>query len=337
MMPGVTPGWGDSVKSFLAYLRAVRNASPLTTEAYGRDLAEFTTFSTNRGAASPGAVTHLTIRAFLGQLRATGLSPKTIARKLSAVRSYFRYLCREGLLEHSPAAVVRGPGRRGRRLPRFLHEDEMARLVSTPVASHPLGLRDRAILELFYATGARISELARLDLEHVEFEAGWVRLQGKGRRERIVPFGGPARAALDLYLDRSRPVLLDRNGPTEAGASDKSPPAPLFVNSRGCRLSVRGLRQIVDRHGRRAVGERRVPPHGIRHSFATHLLDRGADIRSVQEMLGHASLSTTQVYTHVSQERLRSVYRNAHPRALTAEERDARQGRIPEQREEGSP
>lgn len=327
---GDGPGWALSREGFLAYLAAVRNASPLTLEAYGRDLREFEAYARRRGVLSPREATHFTVRGFLGQLRASGLSQRSVSRKLSSVRSFFRHLCREGILEDSPAAPVRGPGRRGRRLPRFLHVDEMARVIEAPDLTDPLGRRDRAVLELFYATGARISELAALDIEHLDLESGWVSLRGKGRRERVVPFGAPARAAVEAYLESGRPALLEPAAGPRPGRmeSDQETGRPLFLNHRGARLSVRGLRMVVERHTRQAVGERRVSPHGIRHSFATHLLDRGADIRTVQEMLGHASLSTTQIYTHVSQERLRSVYRNAHPRALSPAERERRESSV---------
>jgi integrase/recombinase XerC len=245
-----------------------------------------------------------------------------VARKLAALRSFFKHLCREGVLEENPAAVVSSP-RLEKRLPRYLHVKEVEDLLRQPDSS-PLGLRDRAVLEMLYGTGARIAEIRALDMDDVDLEGGFVRLTGKRRKERLVPLGSYARSALVRYLSEVRPMLL--RAADRPGRSGSPGSRALFLNRRGGRLSVRGLRRLVDKYVRRLARERRVTPHALRHSFATHLLDNGADIRSVQEMLGHASLSTTQIYTHVSQTRIRAVYRNAHPRALTPEEAAARRG-----------
>jgi len=292
------------LEGFFGYLVAVRNVSPYTVQAYRADLGQFLDYLESHEPGRP--VGYLSVRRFLAYRRRAGDGSRTIARKLAAMRTFFRHLCREGVLEENPAALVSSP-KLERRLPAFLHLEEVRTLVEMPRATVS-GLRDRAVLELLYATGARLGELASLDLDDVDLEGEFVRLRGKGRKERAVPFGKPAKEALLRYLDLSRPRLL------KAGRGQEAPRA-LFLNRRGTRLGVRGLRRLVERYLERLALERRVTPHALRHSFATHLLDAGADIRAVQEMLGHASLSTTQIYTHVSQARIRAVYRNAHPRA----------------------
>jgi site-specific recombinase XerD len=344
------------VESFLAYLRAVRGASPNTLQAYATDLGQFFAFLERNGGDEP--VGYLTIRRFLAALRSGGeawagsiladgtgvgasgktISSSTVARKLATLRSFFRYLCREGIMEANPAAMVSSP-RQEKRLPRYLHLEEVTALLELPGGGSS-GLRDRAVLETLYATGARIGEIWRLDVDDVDFDGEFVRLFGKGRKERVVPFGSMAQAALRQYIDLARPELLRRAvrvrrrnvagrrglaGTPDAGtrragrSSGDQTETPrtraLFLNRSGTRLSVRGLRRLVDKYLNRLALERHITPHSLRHTFATHLLDAGADIRAVQEMLGHASLSTTQIYTHVSQARIRAVYRNAHPRA----------------------
>ncbi len=318
MAPAVARRAGElerHVDSFLAYLQAVRSVSPNTLQAYSTDLGQFFSFVESHGADQP--LSHHTIRRFLAAMRSRagaqgGPTPATLARKLAALRSFLRYLCREGILDDNPAALISSP-RQGKRLPRFLHLEEVQELLSLP-GGGPAGLRDRAVLEMLYATGARISEIWRLDMEDLDFEGEFVRLSGKGRKERIVPFGSFALDALRRYIDQARPEFLrgtDRRTRSRDGSESKA----LFLNRGGTRLSVRGLRRLVDKYLGHLALERHVTPHGLRHTFATHLLNEGADIRAVQEMLGHASLSTTQVYTHVSQARIRAVYRNAHPRA----------------------
>lgn len=352
------------VDSFLAYLRAVRVASPNTLQAYATDLGQFFSFLERNGGDEP--VSYLTIRRFLAAARSGGdawagsiladetgvgasgktLSSSTLARKLATLRSFFRYLCREDIMEVNPAAMVSSP-RQEKRLPRFLHLEEVTALLELPGGGSS-GLRDRAVLETLYATGARIGEIWRLDVDDVDFDGEFVRLLGKGRKERVVPFGSMAQAALRQYIDLARPELLrravrvrrrnvagpggltgtpdlagkpglagtrDRAGRSSGDQTEKSRTRALFLNRGGTRLSVRGLRRLVDKYLNRLALERHITPHSLRHAFATHLLDAGADIRAVQEMLGHASLSTTQIYTHVSQARIRAVYRNAHPRA----------------------
>jgi integrase/recombinase XerC len=314
------------VDSYLAYLRVVRGSSPNTLQAYSTDLGQFFTFIGQDGGNEPAD--YLTIRRFLAALRSGGVgsgeagppgrvvSAATLARKLATLRSFFRYLCREGILEANPAATVSSP-RQERRLPRYLHLEEVTALLELPVGGSA-GLRDQAVLETLYATGARIGEIWGLDLDDVDFDGEFIRLLGKGRKERVVPFGSPAHSALQRYIDLGRPELLRRASGRRASDVDRRGrelSKALFLNRDGTRLSVRGIRRLVDKYLDRLALERKVTPHSLRHTFATHLLDAGADIRAVQEMLGHASLSTTQIYTHVSQARIRAVYRNAHPRA----------------------
>jgi len=317
-------GW-HLLDGFLLYIRTVRGLAGNTVKAYSGDLGDFLAYLEGSGVVGPEAATHLTVRRYLGRLRAAGLSSRSVARKLAAIRSFFRYLCREGVLEDNPVAAIRGP-RLGRRLPRQLFDKEVERLLGpqgspqAAAAGSALEQRDAAVLELLYATGARVGEVADLDVDDVDFAAECVTLRGKGGRERVVPFGSCARLALKLYLQKGRRELLagaGRGAPSTArrGTAQRQR-RPLFVNRRGGRLSARGLRRVVSQwSSRRLPMERRISPHTLRHSFATHLLDKGAEIRLVQELLGHASLSTTQIYTHVSQERLRAVYHNAHPRA----------------------
>ncbi len=294
----------DLVRGFLEHLRFERNLSPETLRAYGRDLRDFTA---HLGARVPlTQVDHLVLRTYLAQLRRRGLSRRYIARKMSAIRSLFRYLAREGLVENNPTAMVSSP-KLEKRLPRVVTRDEMERLLTAPPPGTPLGMRDRAMLELLYASGLRISELVSLDLGALDMEMEILRVRGKGGRERVAIMGRPAVMALTRYLKGGRPALLAR-GRGSAGEA-------LFLNARGDRLSVRGARFVVARWIMRAGVDGRATPHTLRHTFATHLLDGGADLRAVCELLGHASLSSTQIYTHVSREKLARVYARSHPRA----------------------
>ena len=297
-------------KAVLAYLRHLRldeNCSPETLRAYRSDLGEFSAFLARElggGDPDPRKVDRLAIRAFLGELHRRQARRSTVARKLAALRSFFRYLKRRGRVATNPAAAVATP-RQEKRLPRQLSVEEMGRLLEMPDDSTPLGSRDRAILELLYATGVRVSELTALDFDDLDLSEGVIRVRGKGRKERMVPVGSLAVAALRRY-QRVRGELESRPG--RGGEA-------LFLNFRGTRLNVRSVRRILARALRASAIARKVSPHTLRHSFATHLLDAGADLRSIQELLGHASLSTTQKYTHVSTERLLKAYGKAHPRA----------------------
>jgi integrase/recombinase XerC len=289
------------VAAFLRYLDRERNASAHTIRAYAADLAQFqehVAAETGR-PASLQDVDHLMIRAFLSRLHQGGLKKVSAARKLAALRTFFRYLCREGILERNPARALLSP-RTERRIPAHLEEDEIATLIEVP-GETDAALRARAILEVLYATGIRCAELVGLDQGDVDLHARTVRVLGKGNKERIVPFGQPALAALQRYL------------PARLRASPRS--AAVFVNARGGRLTDRWVRRIVTDRVKQVALARRLSPHSLRHSFATHLLERGADLRSIQELLGHASLSTTQRYTHVNAKHILGIYKKTHPRA----------------------
>jgi integrase/recombinase XerC len=292
------------IARYLDYLHYQRDASPATIRAYGSDLSHFEEFlRTSKLPCRADQVDLLAIRAWLTHLHREGLERSSISRKVSALRSFFRYLVREGRLGENPAERV-GTPRLQRRLPRHLNVEEAKLLVEAPDPGTPLGARDRAILELLYATGLRVAELTGLNLEDVDLREQILLALGKGRVERMVPFGRQARAALRAYLK-----LRDQLGHA------RGDPDALFLNHRGGRLGSRSVRRLLDGYIERVAVHHRISPHGLRHSFATHLLDAGADLRSIQELLGHASLSTTQRYTHVTTERLREVYKKSHPRS----------------------
>ncbi|HEX7785320.1 MAG TPA: tyrosine recombinase XerC [Methylomirabilota bacterium] len=285
------------VGSFLEYLGVERGASPHTLRSYATDLAEFTGFLAAERIEGLAAADARAVRAFLAELHRRRLSKATIARKLAAIRSCFRFLARRGVLEVNPARQVRSP-RLGRRLPSVLPKDEATQLLDAAPEPTVAGARDRALLELLYASGLRVAEGCGLDVDDVDLARRTVRVLGKGDKERVVPVGDTALEALDAYLE-----LRGR----ERG--------PLFLNARGGRLTPRSAHRIVGRRARRAGIGQRVTPHTLRHSFATHMLGEGADLRLIQELLGHRRLSTTQRYTHVSPEHLMRVYDAAHPRA----------------------
>jgi integrase/recombinase XerC len=294
-----------AIERFLDYLRYQRNASKSTLRAYGSDLTQLAEFL--RGAKLPTQVQKvdaLAIRAWLTHLHREGQERSSMSRKVSSLRSFFRYLVRENKLKESPAEKVTLPKVR-RKLPRHLNVEEAALLVEAPDLSSTLGTRDRAMLEILYATGLRVAELTGLDLEDLDLREGVLRALGKGSVERMVPFGKKARKAVQAYLEIRH----------ELCGCDHDEPDALLLNYRGGRLSARSVRRILDRYIQQVAVRNQISPHGLRHSFATHLLDAGADLRSIQELLGHASLSTTQRYTHVSSERLREVYRKSHPRS----------------------
>jgi integrase/recombinase XerC len=290
-----------AVAAFLRHLERERNLSPHTLRAYASDLAQFEDHLRSElgREANPKDVDHLLIRSFLARLHVGGVKKTSSARKLASLRTFFRFLVREGVLVKNPARPLLSP-RVERRIPSPLAEGEMAAFLEVPGESDR-ARRDRALLELLYATGIRCAELVGLDLQDLDFEQKLVRVLGKGRKERLVPFGEKAREALQAHL-RSR----------EAGG--RGSPA-LFRNHRGGRLSDRSVRAIVRTRVQELALEKRVSPHTLRHSFATHLLERGADLRAIQELLGHASLSTTQRYTHVDMRHLLEVYKRSHPRA----------------------
>ncbi len=290
-----------AVRAFLLHLERERRASPHTLRAYGADLGQFLAFLEDElGQVPPPAqVDHLLVRAFLADLHRRGLKKVSAARKLAGLRTFFRYLCREGVLERNPARLIVAP-RLERRHPVHLEEDEVEELLRVP-GDDLAAVRTRALLELLYGTGVRVAELVGLDLGAVDLEQQSLRVLGKGSKERIVPFGRPARQALESYL-----ALRD-------GLHPRVP--AVFLNRRGGRLSDRSVRTLLGRQLLRLAEARHASPHTLRHSFATHLLRRGADLRAIQELLGHSSLSTTQRYTHVDTRQLLAVYRKAHPRA----------------------
>ncbi|MHB8170488.1 MAG: tyrosine recombinase XerC [Thermincolia bacterium] len=297
--------------NFQVYLQVEKNASPRTLESYQRDLFQLVDFLAGELAVEdkqvePRMINHLLVRRYLAVMQEKGLARTSIARKLASFRSFFKYLCREGILEESPLRSVSTP-KLEKKLPRFLYQDDMQALLNAPDLTTPLGLRDRAILEAFYAAGIRISELVNLDLGQVDLGVGYLRVLGKGHKERVVPIGSYAIDALRQYLDKGRPLL--------AGQGTQGLNAPLFINRDGNRLTPRGIRYLVDKYVDKASIRQHISPHTLRHTFATHLLDAGADLRSVQELLGHVKMSTTQIYTHVTKERLKNVYQNTHPRA----------------------
>jgi len=297
--------------SFQVYLRVEKNASPRTLESYQKDLFQLFDFLAGELAVEdnqlePRMINHLLVRRYLATMQERGLARSSIARKLAAFRSFFKYLCREGVIEESPLRNIATP-KMEKKLPRFLYQDDLQALLNAPDLTNPLGLRDRAILETFYAAGIRISELVGLDLGQVDLGVGYLRVLGKGHKERVVPIGSYAIEALRQYLDKGRPILAGR---VPSGFN-----APLFLNRDGGRLTSRGVRYLVDKYVHKACVRQHISPHTLRHTFATHLLDAGADLRTVQELLGHVKMSTTQIYTHVTRERLKNVYQNAHPRA----------------------
>lgn len=288
------------IDEFCGYLGTERNVSSHTLQAYRTDLEMFREFlAAELGPTVPVArITHLAVRRYLARL-AIDHAKNTLGRKLAAIRSFFKYLMREGKVSKNPAELVSTP-KKEKKIPYHLDIDEVTALVVAPAAIDILSLRDRAILETLYSSGLRVSELTGLNVGGVDLEEGLVRVLGKGGKERIVPLGSPARSAVSDYL---------------AARKNPSYDAPFLVNARGGRLSSRSVGRIVDKYILAIATMKKVSPHTLRHTFATHLLEGGADLRSIQELLGHASLSTTQKYTHVSIDRLMEVYDKAHPKA----------------------
>jgi integrase/recombinase XerD len=292
---------------FLAYLELERGLSHNTLNAYQSDLAQFARFLAGRGV-SPLNARHSDLAAFLGGLADGGedrraVSPATLQRKAACLRSFYRHLRREGLVDHDPTADLRGPPKT-QRLPMVLSREQVGKLLVQPKGTEPLALRDRALLEVMYACGLRVSEAIALEIGDVDLQEGVLRARGKGSKERIVPVGRQAVKALEVYCARGRPKLV---GPRVE--------SHLLVNHRGGGLTRQGLYKIVQSHARGAGLAKLMTPHTLRHTFATHLLSGGCDLRSLQEMLGHADLATTQIYTHLSAERLKGAYFDAHPRA----------------------
>jgi len=297
------------IERFLSYLEVARQASPLTLKSYREDLHQFTDFLRQRDVRTCRSVDANTIRRFLVGLQTEKYARSSVTRKLSALRSFFRFLSRRAEIERDPTVGLIAPHQQ-RRLPQFLYPQEIEALLAIPDTSTPQGKRDRAILECLYATGMRVSELVAMDVDQLSSGADALRVIGKGRKERVVIIGRPALAAVADYLAIGRPALMERSGRVDAADE----PA-LFINRQGTRLTARSVARVVRKHILAAAAARKVSPHALRHSFATHMLDAGADLRTVQELLGHSSLSTTQIYTHVSRRRLKEVYDQAHPHA----------------------
>ena len=298
-------------QKFLAYLEHERNFSVHTVRSYGSDLVHYAAFLLGGPADEARAngelskrirsVTLLDLRRYLAQLRQEEYSRATIARKLATLRSFYKFLAREGEVACNPVSAVRTP-RQERRLPKFLQPQEVERLLDAAKGDDLLALRDAAILEVLYSTGMRVSELVGLDLEHVDTIGEVARVRGKGKRERLAPLGSYAMRALEQYLEARAKVA-------------SADPKAVFINRHGRRLSARSVRRKLAKYLAIAGLDPHVSPHTLRHSFATHMLERGADLRAVQELLGHRSLSTTQIYTHVTAGRLKAIYESAHPRA----------------------
>ena len=308
---------GELAEQWLHAARAERDLSRHTLAAYRSDLAQFAGWAARGGVTEVEAIDRALLRRYVAYLGARGLRPRSIARKASAVRSLLSWAVERGILDANPAADLPSP-KLDRPLPKVMRADEAARLAELPPDDDPVGVRDRAMIEVLYGSGLRVGELCALDVDAVDLTAGAVRVMGKGRKERLVPLSDPARAALAAYSSGGRPQLLARaragtGPPSRAGRTAPATPA-LFLNTRGARIGARSVRAALERYFR-AEGKAPVGPHALRHSFATHLLDGGADLRAVQELLGHENLATTQIYTHVSTERLRKVYEQSHPRA----------------------
>jgi integrase/recombinase XerC len=297
----------EAVAEFLHHLGVEKNASAHTVKSYREDLTQAVAFFQERlggASARPGQLSTRLLRAYLAFLHEQGYARTTIARRLAAVRSWCRYLCRQGALSLNPALGLRAP-RQEKKLPRFIEPNDMDKLLAAPADAGPLALRDRALLETLYSAGLRVSELTGLDLTDLDLAAGLCTVRGKGRRERLAMLGPPAVSALQGWLS-ARQALL---GLRAAGQ------AALFLNKNGTRLSSRSVGRLLAKYLAQAGLDPSATPHTVRHSFATHLLEAGADIRSVQELLGHQSLGTTQIYTHVSTRKIRESYQQAHPRA----------------------
>jgi integrase/recombinase XerC len=296
----------SAAEAFLNHLRIERNCSPLTIKSYREDLESiFEYFRERVGAVpAPAETTVAMLRGYVAYMHECEYARSTMARRLACLRSLFRFCCREGYAATNPAKALRTP-RAGRRLPHFLSTEQAAKLLEAPPANTPAGLRDRAILETLYSAGLRVAELASLDIDDWDCDAGVLRVIGKGRKERFAPIGQYAAQSLARWLEVREPD-------PRAQAPQQ---AAMFLNKRGRRLTTRSVGRLLEKYIRQTGLDKLTTPHTLRHSFATHLLDGGADLRSVQELLGHKSLTTTQIYTHVSTKRLRAAYEQAHPHA----------------------
>ena len=303
----------EYIDRFSDYLKYQRNASEHTLRNYISDLDQFydylcpRTAEGARTALNISEIDHITIREYMATLYQAKRKKTSISRKLATLRTFFRFLCREQVLEMNPARLVSSP-RLEKRLPKVISIDEVIKFVETPDAETELGKRDRAILELLYATGCRVSEVAGMNLEDIDFNHETIRVRGKGRKERFVPFGSKAKEALAKYIDVRGTLLA-------VAPEHKREHKAVFLNYQGTRITTRSIGRLVDKYCKECAMANNISPHSLRHSFATHLLSAGADLRAIQELLGHARLSTTQIYTHVSIDQLMQVYDKSHPRA----------------------
>lgn len=290
------------------HMRVEKTASNLTLLSYKTDLSQFFAFLSQKNGIAPEQVgaellNHNTLRQYLAQMQEKGLSRATMARKLAALRSFVKFLCRENILTDNPIAAVSTP-KQERKLPKFLYTREIDLLMNAADKTTVAGKRDWAILETLYASGLRVSELTQLDKRDIDFQENYVKVLGKGGKERVVPLGSKAREALLLYLEKGRGYMEVKGHPCPA----------LFLNKNGQRLSQRSVRNIINKYVSSIAINQKISPHTLRHSFATHLLNNGADLRSVQELLGHVKLSTTQIYTHLTREKIKDIYQETHPR-----------------------
>lgn len=302
-----------AIKDFETHMKVVRNLSPHTRRNYLSDLRQFKEFLENNtpkgkeGKEALGSsIDHMVIRAFLGSLYRKKIKKVTISRKVATLRTFFKYLQRTGRVRNNPAEMVRMPTT-DKYLPTFLSVDEIFSLLSVNFGSDIIGLRDRAIIELLYSSGIRVSELSGLNVDNIDLEQCVMLIRGKGKKERIVPVGGPARTAVETYLERRVELIKKKTGDYTVN--------PLFLSRIGTRLTPRSVRRIVDKYVPVSGINKKISPHTLRHTFATHLMDAGADLRAIQELLGHESLSTTQKYTSVSVSRLMEIYDSTHPKA----------------------
>jgi len=286
------------IQKFITYLKVEKNSSQYTLINYQIDLKDFNGSIKQKPLEN---ITHTDVRLFLARMKEKNFAKRSVARKMATLRSFFRFLCREGYIKANPATGLQTP-KIEKKLPLFLDTNQVVRLIESPDTSDVYGLRDRAILETLYSSGIRVSELVGLNKDRVDFISGVLKVYGKGKKERLAPVGDRALRAMRGYIEK-----ID--------ASKVKDKKAIFLNKSGRRMSDRAVRRVVDKYIRKTSLSEKISPHSLRHSFATHLLDRGADLRSVQELLGHANLSTTQIYTHVSTERLKTVYEKVHPRA----------------------
>lgn len=303
-----------ALQDFLQTLETIKNISTHTRDAYQCDLRQFFSFLKEKGITALQNVNHLVLRSFLAYLQEKNYFKSSVARKCAALRSFFKFLVREGMLAENPTSALHTP-KKDKKLPQFLTVEEVSKLLELPDAETPAGLRDKAIFETLYSSGIRVGELTGLSLGDLDLLGETIKVRGKGKKERLCPLGAPSVKALHTYINEARPFFFSKTGKAaRRGFRTKADRDAVFVNAKGGRLTPRSVERLLKTYVHQ-VTLKKVTPHTLRHSFATHLLTRGADLRSVQELLGHKNLSTTQIYTHVTPELLKKVYDAAHPRA----------------------